>query len=409
MAAMNDRNGNRATAIFGLLTASLIMPVACEPSRGSAGVEVVELESGHKSNREGDVLRCCERRVSYRRREECFFEALHDRGVCAPRPPVRPDAGAADAGRDVGSVSDASAGRDAGSVSDASAGRDAGSVSDASAGRDAGSVSDASAGRDAGSVSDASVDQDGGTATCGNNFVEPGEQCDPPRAGGDGLQCGPDCQFLTCGNGVLDPGEQCDPPRSTGSFNLCDQNCQIPTCGDGIVEPGESCDPPNTVVCDSQCQNIPIACGNGIIQPGETCDFPGFQFCQGCQITTCGKCFFASLGTEGVNPSNTDFVCQVLTGTARTTCQALLSCMSQGDAQCLFPPFFTGLTACYCSDATCSAGANGQCAAQFNAVAGTTDPAVVIGELSDPNSLLVNVRNEAVKFGNSSCGMACGR
>ena len=36
---------------------------------------------------------------------------------------------------------------------------------------------------------------------CGNGIVESGEQCDPPRTGPYGLQCGPTCRYLTCGNG----------------------------------------------------------------------------------------------------------------------------------------------------------------------------------------------------------------
>jgi hypothetical protein len=242
---------------------------------------------------------------------------------------------------------------------------------------------------------------------CGDGTIGPGEQCDPPRQGTDGLQCDSTCHLFTCGNGVIDPGEACDPPKSTGSTNLCDQTCQIPSCGNGIIDPGESCDPPNTNVCDSQCQSIPIVCGNGIIQPGETCDFTNGHFCASCQVTTCGACFFSSLGPKNVNPTRADFVCQALSGTARTNCQALLNCMSNNLSQCVVVQMAAFQTACYCSDATCSAGVNGQCVAQFNAVAGTNDPTVILGELHDSTSLLSQVRAEAEKFGSSACGSQC--
>jgi hypothetical protein len=243
---------------------------------------------------------------------------------------------------------------------------------------------------------------------CGDGAIGPGEQCDPPHVGPDGLQCGSNCQLLTCGNGVVDPGEQCDPPESTGTMP-CTQSCQLPTCGNGVIDPGEQCEPPNTSVCDSQCQNIPIVCGNGIVQPGETCDFTSGRFCINCQVTTCGQCFFANVSNDlqHMHTDNSDPACQTLSGTARTTCQALLNCMSSGSS-CVgnaTPP--NANTACYCSDATCSSGANGVCAAQFNAVAGTTDTTVVVGLLNDATSLLSQVRSEAAAFGRSSCGPLC--
>jgi hypothetical protein len=249
------------------------------------------------------------------------------------------------------------------------------------------------------------------TAVCGDGLIGPGEQCDPPHQGSDGLQCDSNCQLLTCGNGMLDPGEQCDPPRSLsapGQAPLCTQSCQIPTCGNQMVDPGEQCDPPDGATCNAQCQTIRNVCGDGIIQSGETCDFTSGPFCMSCQLTACGACFFESLGPNNVNPAPTDFVCQALTGVARTNCQALLNCMSGSLSHCLFAQPSAAQTACLCSDATCSAGINGQCAAQFEAVAGTTDPPVIIGELTSPG-LLGQVRAEAMKFGTSSCGLTCSR
>ena len=239
------------------------------------------------------------------------------------------------------------------------------------------------------------------TAICGDGIIGPGEQCDPPHQGPDGIQCGSNCQFLTCGNFQIDPGEQCDPPRSQAVPGLpaCTQDCQIPTCGNLVLDPGEGCDPPDGTTCNSSCQPIPVVCGDGIVEPGETCDFPNVEFCNQCQTTTCGGCFFAATGN--------DPACQSLTGTARTTCQALLSCLSTGLAQCVAGLFGGSGPTCYCSDATCSAGANGECAAQFNAVAGTSDPTVVLGQLNDRTSFLNQVRNEAVKFGGFGCGMFC--
>jgi hypothetical protein len=101
-----------------------------------------------------------------------------------------------------------------------------------------------------------------------------------------------------------------------------------------------------------------------------------------------------------------DTVCACLTGTAKTDCQALLTCMS--------PIFFTcavstSPTACYCSDATCSSGANGPCAAQFQAVAGTANPAEVVAQLQDPSTTVTRALAEAHRFSmTAACGMFCG-
>jgi hypothetical protein len=129
-----------------------------------------------------------------------------------------------------------------------------------------------------------------------------------------------------------------------------------------------------------------------------------------CQTTTCGACFFAAVSNDLLHThvDNSDPACQTLSGTARTTCQALLNCMSTGFSNCVGSAApANAKTACYCSDATCSAGANGVCAAQFNAVAGTTDTSVVVGLLNDATSLLSHVRSEAAAFGQSSCGSLC--
>lgn len=52
----------------------------------------------------------------------------------------------------------------------------------------------------------------------------------------DGETC-PDC-----GDEIIDPGEECDPP----SEGTCDELCQsIPYCGDGVIDDSEDCDDGN--------------------------------------------------------------------------------------------------------------------------------------------------------------------
>jgi hypothetical protein len=238
-----------------------------------------------------------------------------------------------------------------------------------------------------------------------------GEQCDPPQTGPSGFQCGPNCQFLTCGNGIIDPGEQCDPPRASNppgiTSPLCSQTCQNAVCGNSVIDPGEQCDPPDGVTCNSQCQTILATCGNGAVDPGETCDFPNTQFCQNCQTTTCGICFFEALN-DFHGPAHADRVCSLLSGIDRTNCLALLSCMSAGLGNCIRSQSqIVPQNACYCSDPTCSAGINGACVAQVNAVVGSTDLATVLAQLNSGTTLVAQIRAEATLFETSSCGSQC--
>jgi hypothetical protein len=196
-------------------------------------------------------------------------------------------------------------------------------------------------------------------AVCGNNVIEPGEQCDPPN----NTTCNSMCQLNpTCGNGVLDPGEQCDPRVPlTGNPN-CNPDCTLkPVCGNGIIEMGEQCDPPNGTTCSPTCQTIVPKCpadtactlceqstGNADVCPPENLSVPG---------QTAPACF----GCAGFSPGNT---------TATNNCNALLSCIrtmkcANGDDP----------TPCYCGNldpgtcVTSGAPTTAPCFAQYTAAA----------------------------------------
>lgn len=78
----------------------------------------------------------------------------------------------------------------------------------------------------------------------------------PPPGGGGG---GPGGGGGTCGNNIVDPGEDCDPPDGT----LCSSICRF-ICGNGILQGNEQCEPPNTAMCDAQCRWI---VDNPVISP----------------------------------------------------------------------------------------------------------------------------------------------
>ncbi len=61
------------------------------------------------------------------------------------------------------------------------------------------------------------------------------------------------CTQPVCGNNVVEPGEDCEPPNSA----TCDVNCKKVVCGDGVIAGNEQCDDGNTKNldgCDSTCR-----------------------------------------------------------------------------------------------------------------------------------------------------------
>jgi hypothetical protein len=167
------------------------------------------------------------------------------------------------------------------------------------------------------------------SASCGNNMLDVGEQCDGNLGnascstfglGGGNLQC-TGCKYNTsscqgtagtCGNNAINPGEECDsmtfkviecnqlnPNFASGTMGC--NTCQLTTascvpksaCQDGIVNPGEECDSSlgnatcskfdnfvgGTLSCTnscwfntSKCVAITHGCGDGRLDAGEQCD-----------------------------------------------------------------------------------------------------------------------------------------
>jgi hypothetical protein len=158
---------------------------------------------------------------------------------------------------------------------------------------------------------------------------------------------------------------------------------------------------PDSSVADAAQETAPPVCGNRTVEAGETCDYGNEgEFCRMCLATCRAACPW---------PRQPD-PCAQLSGDEQIDCYALLNCMARGLSLCVYTvqQGVYGPQGCYCSDSTCSKGADGQCAAEFQAVTKTMEPAEVIRQLNDPTTTVAKVGEMAKRYGNSSfCILGC--
>lgn len=165
--------------------------------------------------------------------------------------------------------------------------------------------------------------QDEADKLCGNNIINPGEECDGIQLGNAAcpngqfgtVSCSNTCKLVytacsqqnTCGNGIIDAGETCDgnvsaacPVGTTGSvectncsldYSKCIPNEVKPTCNNNIIDDGEDCDgnliPAGKEICEAGTVGTPVCvncklvgciekpssvCGNNTLDAGEECD-----------------------------------------------------------------------------------------------------------------------------------------
>lgn len=128
---------------------------------------------------------------------------------------------------------------------------------------------------------------------CGDGNVQKmlGEQCEAATHDPTLPYACIACRFFSdaCGNNTIDPGEECD--EGTGNSDApnahCRLDCSYPRCGDSIIDTefGERCDDGNRLNgdgCDRFCNDGTITlvasaanidgCGNGILEFPEECD-----------------------------------------------------------------------------------------------------------------------------------------
>lgn len=146
---------------------------------------------------------------------------------------------------------------------------------------------------------------------CGDNEVDPLEQCDDGNTAADD-GCGPTCLNEFCGDGIDNNAiEECD-DGNTASNDGCGPTCLIEVCGDSIVHPGEQCDDGNTLGgdgCNANC--LDEFCGDGVDNNGsaEECDDGNTLAGDGCNATCqqefCGDGAVNDAGVEECDDGNT--------------------------------------------------------------------------------------------------------
>ena len=113
----------------------------------------------------------------------------------------------------------------------------------------------------------------------------------------------------------------------------------------------------------------------------------------------CGLCLQALEGDETVCAT-----CS--TAQLKSNCLALLTCLGRRFFDCVGSG--NGIY-CYCTDSSCSMGANGTCVAPIQAVAGTTDSVEILRQIQDPSTIVGGVVKEAERFHRTAaCDQFCG-
>jgi CSLREA domain-containing protein len=129
--------------------------------------------------------------------------------------------------------------------------------------------------------------------SCGNAFVDPGEECDDGNAT-DGDGCQHNCALALCGNGTVEGGEECD-DGGTAAGDCCSPTCQLEPAGAACTSDGNDCTddvcnaagvclhPANTAPCsDGDPCTLGDVCVSGTCTPQATCG--------PCTVCTPGGC-----------------------------------------------------------------------------------------------------------------------
>lgn len=122
--------------------------------------------------------------------------------------------------------------------------------------------------------------------SCGDGFVDEGEECDEGSGNADDSLCTLACAFAACGDGLVFPDEEfCDDGNALNT-DACINTCGVALCGDGFVFVGaEQCDDANLIdddTCSDAC--VKATCDDGAKNGEETALDCGGLTCKACSI-----------------------------------------------------------------------------------------------------------------------------
>jgi len=137
------------------------------------------------------------------------------------------------------------------------------------------------------------TDTDPTGGVCGDNSLDPGEECDEGELNGsEESMCDENCNIIQqgeCGDGTQDVGEECDDGNVLDGDG-CSADCTteaMNVCGDGSVGDAEECDDGNDVPddgCEADCTiSAPGECGYGEQEWDELCDDGNKMNGDGCE------------------------------------------------------------------------------------------------------------------------------
>lgn len=160
---------------------------------------------------------------------------------------------------------------------------------------------------------------------CGNNVINPGEDCDGPLLGGA------DCMSVTTRGGTLRCNADC-------TFDVTE--CTLANCGNGVAEEGESCD--GADLGGGTCSGLGYAGGDLECSPAcvydtstccsDSCPSAGVAQCVNNTVRECAQSASGCLAWQVTDCSATSTVCDSSSGTAECVC--IDRCSSAGDTRC---------------------------------------------------------------------------
>ena len=185
-------------------------------------------------------------------------------------------------------------------------------------------------------------------SSCGNSFIEFGEQCDPPNqpssacAAFGGTVCGPNCQCLptttTTSSSTITTTTNASTTSSSSSTTTTSTSSSTTSSSSTITTTSTS--------SSTTTSTPPSSCGNSFVDPGEQCDPPGLNSaCGAFGGTTCGpNCQCITTTTSTVSTTSSTVVTTSTSTTSTSTSSTIATTTSSTTSTTTTEPVSTTTT-----------------------------------------------------------------